>query len=170
MPALPIFIASLILIIGILTRVTRRELPLQTKTPDALSESVKAPTVTPFLHSSLPSSGQAGQAPTPTNSPTVSEHYSGTLQLFVYPNSRVIASTDTSRSLESSDGPDAITSWYKEKIMERGMTSRSFVQTKTNGNVLNALVATGNGQKISITIKSRQPLSTVSIDVSLQTY
>ena len=42
--------------------------------------------------------------------------------------------------------------WYKEKIKALGMNTTSFVQTKTNGDVLNKLVGSRGQQKVEVEI------------------
>ena len=97
-------------------------------------------------------------APTqiPSTSPTPSAGVpSATLTQFTYPNAAIGSQSDGSMTLTSTDDPQAITDWYKNKIKELGMSTRSFVQTKTNGNVHNVLAAAKNDDEIKVTITKK---------------
>lgn len=83
-----------------------------------------------------------------------------------YPNSRQAGSNDASLIFESSDDPDLITNWYKEKIRNLGMNSKSFVQTKTNGNVLNKLVGARGDKEVRVEIVKKNDESVTKITVS----
>lgn len=102
----------------------------------------------------------------PTNAPTQSA-VNASIDFYVYPGSTIINTSSSSLTLQSSDPPDAVTNWYKEKIKAEGMNAKSFVQTSTNGTVHNELVAAGNGKKILVSIKKNPDQSMVRIDVSL---
>lgn len=84
-----------------------------------------------------------------------------------YPNSLANEQSADHLSLQSTDSPDAITTWYKERIISLGANVKTFVTTKTNDNVLNNL--TGATGKAKITVKITQPagVSIVSIDVTV---
>ncbi|MFH0936824.1 MAG: hypothetical protein V1808_00850 [Candidatus Daviesbacteria bacterium] len=107
--------------------------------------------------------------PTPTssnNSPTSQTSGSG-LSDFKYPSSNQISSTPDTLILESNDNPDLITNWYKEKIRSLGYKSKSFVQTKTNRNILNKLGAASGSMEVRVEIKKTAEVSTVSITITL---
>ncbi len=167
MSTIPLIIAVAILLISVLMQA--RRVPSQQQTSDVLSSPTTTPTHTP-TDTPIPTHPTATHKPTFTPSPTIAPGTSGEISSLIYPGSIITSHTGAAFELESTDNAAAITDWYKARIKDRGMNTTSFVQTKTNGNVLNALVATGNRQKISITIKSNELSSTVSIDVSLQTY
>lgn len=84
---------------------------------------------------------------------------------WVYPNSKQIGSLDNTLLLESNDDPGKITDWYKQKIESMGMSAKSFVQTKTNDNVLNKLVAANGKEKIDIEINKKAGEQVVRIKV-----
>lgn len=86
---------------------------------------------------------------------------------FIYPNSVKINIDASSVILQSSDDPQVITNWYKEKITNMGMNTKSFVQTNTNGNVLNKLVAANSDFKVSVTVSKKNNQSSVEIAVSI---
>lgn len=93
---------------------------------------------------------------------------------FNYPSSNQISNVGNTLILESNDNPDLITDWYKEKIRSLGFKSKSFVQTKTNGNILNKLVAasaeldSASGSiEVSVEIKKSAEVSKVSITITL---
>lgn len=107
-------------------------------------------------------------SPTPTKSgPTQIPNADSSIDSYIYPGSSIINKSSSSLILQSADSPDTVTNWYKEKIKAEGLNAKSFVQTSTNGNVHNELVAAGNGKKILVSIKKDPDQSTVHIDVSL---
>jgi len=77
-----------------------------------------------------------------------------------------LESSSASSVFESNDDPDLITNWYKEKIKSLGMNSKSFVQTKTNGNVLNKLVGARGDKEIRVGIVKKNDESVTKITVS----
>lgn len=133
-----------------------------------------------ILGESIPTPPMAGPTqtpsptatPSPTNTPTLTptptkQIPSTNIEEFLYPSASIIAQSDNSLSLSSSDDTGTITDWYKNKIESLGMKTRSFVQTKTNDNVLNVLAAAKNGSEIKITIKKNAGEVKVSIIVEL---
>lgn len=109
-------------------------------------------------------------APTPSLNPLLSTPFSPSTDLnsFTYPSSKVINSDNNSLILESNDSASVITNWYKEQIQTEGMKTTSFVQTRTNGNVLNRLVGSNSYRKIDVEIrkKSDQPEVRMTIYVN----
>lgn len=99
-------------------------------------------------------------APTPTTVPTPPAFLN-----YIYPHAEVTFQTSSKLELESSNDPDAITDWYKNKIRGLGFSAKSFAQTNTNGEVFNKLSAARTGEKIEITIKKDQNASKVTITV-----
>ncbi len=86
---------------------------------------------------------------------------------FRYPNSSVSSSSDGHLILQSSDSADAITDWYKQKIIATGANVKSFVTTKTNDNVLNSLSGATGKANISVKINKPSGEASVSIDVTI---
>lgn len=80
-----------------------------------------------------------------------------------YPNSTQLAAG----KWQSSADPQVITNWYKSKIETLGTSAKSFVQTNTNGNVLNKLVAANGSSKVSVEISKSSSDSQTSILVVL---
>lgn len=108
-------------------------------------------------------------SPTPTTRPTsgVQLQQSITTSAFMYPNARQERFEDEKIKLETTDNPDAVTDWYKNKIKSFSMSAKSFVQTNTNGNVLNKLVG-DNGEievRIEITKKANDSVTKISVAV-----
>jgi len=58
--------------------------------------------------------------------------------------------------------------WHKEKITSMGMNAKSFVQTNTNGNILNKLVSANGETKVSIEISKNgsEAQTKISINIS----
>lgn len=112
-----------------------------------------APTDTPVP--TIPSS------PTPPDTQSSSTNQTD----FIYPGATIGSQSDSSMTLTSTDDAQAITDWYKNKIKELGMSTRSFVQTRTNDNVHNVLAAAKNNDEIKVTITKNAGESLVSIVV-----
>ena len=124
-----------------------------TKAPEVLSttsEPSPAPQETPVL----------------TIAPTIVPK--GTIFQLQYPGSTVAASTSTTLILNSSEDPDKITDWYKEKIKAGGYNVKSFVTTKTNGEVLNKLAGANGGGEVNITVSQASVGSNIEISVNLK--
>lgn len=86
-----------------------------------------------------------------------------------YPNSSQISTNVNTSVLESIDDPKTITDWYKEKIISLGYKSKSFVQTTTNGNVLNKLVGVSSGSEIRVDIEKKSTESKTRITIVITT-
>ncbi|OGG30112.1 hypothetical protein A2973_02280 [Candidatus Gottesmanbacteria bacterium RIFCSPLOWO2_01_FULL_49_10] len=120
-----------------------------------------APTV------SVTQTTQPTRGPTPTKTPTNEDQ---TLLSFLYPGGHRETQSITSLSLTSSDGPEAITTWYKETIRKYSFQTKSFVQTNSNGNIANLLVARSARYEIRVNITKTPHDSLTKIAVALQTY
>jgi hypothetical protein len=86
---------------------------------------------------------------------------------FFYPGATQISSHDNELKLESSDDPSKITDWYKSKIESLDMNAKSFVNTKTNGNVLNKLVGDNGDLEVRVEISKKENETKVKISVEL---
>lgn len=84
-----------------------------------------------------------------------------------YPNS-VQISQNESTIYESSDDADKITNWYKDKIKSMNMRVKSFVTTKTNGNILNKLVGADGKKEIKVEITKKDDDQKVTITVDFR--
>lgn len=84
---------------------------------------------------------------------------------YVYPNSRVLSSTDNNFELQTNDDPEIVTNWYKEKVNSQEFSARSAVSTKTNGNVLNKISAKG---LIKIEVEIRKALDASHTTISVK--
>ena len=125
-----------------------------------LGETV--PTNTPIPTESTPtptSPAERDLAPPDTN-----------LGDFIYPGATTGSQSDRTMTLTSNDDAQLITDWYKNKMKELGMNTRSFVQTKTNDNVNNVLTAAKYDDEINVTITKNAGESLVSIVVARSTY
>ena len=114
------------------------------------------PTPTPI---SIPTSIPSTSTPIPSSQINMSS--------FVYPGSIILNQSGDEMTLQSTDDPQAITNWYKEKITGTGMNAKSFVQTNTNGNVLNKLIGAKAGFKVKIQIEKNSSGNITAIKVSL---
>lgn len=130
-----------------------------TDTPTQTPEPTSTPSPTMTL--SLSPTSTIKPTTTPTSSPTSAQ---SSLISFVYPGSKSLGGD----SYSSSDDPEVITNWYKEKINSQGYSSKSFVTTKTNDKVLNKLSAAKNNKNILIEIsrenKNSESIITILLD------
>lgn len=83
-----------------------------------------------------------------------------------YPNSVVLESSNE-LILESEDDPETITNWYKGKIQEMGLRTKSFVQTRANDAILNKLSGANSDKEINVEI-SKNGNSKVKIKVNVK--
>lgn len=81
-----------------------------------------------------------------------------------YPSSTQVSQNGNTTIYESTDDSDIITNWYKQKIESLNMNVKSFVTTKTNGNVLNKLVGADENREIRVEITKRNgPKVTITV-------
>lgn len=129
-----------------LSEETTKVLSASDSEDDGLEDVIEDSDVEPTLTST--------STPAPTKPQETEAHQQvSTLEIYKYPNSQTINSTGNALSLVSNDGSDKITNWYKERIRSEGLNVKSFVTTKTNGNVLNKLVGASGWNEVSIEIK-----------------
>lgn len=163
-----------IVLVFIISAVTSYQvIAKKTKVPSPSPTPIQSdPTSTP---APAPTPTQPGATPTPSATVTIKQEVkdnsivSQTFNLadFKYPNSNQISGSDNTMNLESNDTPDLITDWYKEKIRSLGFKSKSFVQTKTNGNVLNKLVGASGNREIRVEVIKSADSPKVSINLSI---
>lgn len=87
---------------------------------------------------------------------------------FKYPNSNVVAENNEELFLKSTDDPELITNWYKALIKNFSMNIRNFLQTKTNGNVLNRLSAENKRREIDVDIAKQSNSREVEIRIRVK--
>ena len=147
----------------ITTKVDKKnEIVIDSPSPSPSVSSSVSPTPSPTPEeSSTPHNSVSITITTPKPAPTSQSTQDIGLQ---YPGSN----KTSSNTYTSSDDPQKITDWYKDKIKSLGANSKSFVQTNTNGNVLNKLVGAKSGLTISVEIKKAagdgQTVITVTLD------
>lgn len=127
------------------------------------------------IQTPIPASNAADATPTsipiptsipPTSTPVLSHQKN--IQSFIYPGSMILNQSGDKMTLQSSDESSDITNWYKEKITSLNMNAKSFVQTNTNGNVLNKLVGANAEFKVKIQIEKNSSSNVTAIEVSLE--
>ena len=133
-------ILGALIVILIVTALSRGAVLNQEKSADKKSE-VKSASEGEIEEKSI---SPEDQIPTPTPIPKQNQ---ASISL-KYPNSQKIGQEDGALFLESFDPPKVISDWYKEKIKSMGMRAKSFVQTSTNGNVLNSFVCSDGPKKV----------------------
>lgn len=150
-----------IIAIGIAAAVSFLNHPQNSNTQNVLStettteQEIKDPTPTP--QKEILSTPTA--SPSPTATPTPPQKQSGD---FIYPNSK----NTGGENYESTDDPDVITNWYKEKIKGMGMNIKTFVTTKTNGNVLNKLAGATSERNFQVEIGRKEGEAVTKIKIS----
>ena len=93
-----------------------------------------------------------------------------TVQLsgWFYPKSQKVESNAQELQLTSLDDPQAITEWYKDKIVSQGFPDKSFINTANNGNTVNQLVGNDGNRQVAVSIKrqSNSDQTIISVTVS----
>lgn len=107
------------------------------------------------------------ETPAPTTKP-IPNSYETNLDSYVYPNSKVAKMENFYLVLESNDESSAVTQWYKEKIRSEGMNVKTFVTTKTNGNVLDKLVGANSEKEIMVEVEKKASESKVTLTIQLE--
>lgn len=125
--------------------ITTTEIPVETETPTPTEKVQEIP---------IPTSTQSSTPPQQLNQADSTD--------LIYPGSNDKGGSN----YESDDDPDKITDWYKEKIKSMGMNVKTFVATKTNGNVLNKLAGANSKTNISIEIEKEETESITKIKIS----
>lgn len=69
---------------------------------------------------------------------------------------------------QSKDDPDTITQYYKNIFIRNNSKVKSFVITKTNGNVLNKLSGTINNKVLNVEIKKAKNSILTTVTLSLK--
>ena len=86
---------------------------------------------------------------------------------YIYPGSKVLSQSEKAMVLTSNDATEKITSWYERKIQADGINVRSFVKTKTNGNVMNKLVGAKQGAEIEVTVEKKVDETSTRVEISV---
>ena len=118
---------------------------------------VPTPTPTPIP---IPTSIPSTSTPTP--------FFQINMSSFIYPGSTILNQSEDKMTLQSSDDPQAITNSYKKKITSMGMNAKSFVQTNTNGNILNKLAGANGSINVSIEISKQNSESKTVIKILIK--
>lgn len=66
----------------------------------------------------------------------------------------------------TTDSPQTVTDWYKDKIRQSGMQTTAFVQNSVNGNINNVLVGSNGDRDVRVTIKKSPDNATTEITLS----
>lgn len=125
-----------------------------------VAKDTPTPLLTP-LPTQAENNNSQGTLPTPTPKPTLAT------SSFEYPNSRRIRVEGEIMVLETQDSPQVVTNWYKEKIRQLNMNAKSFVQTTTNGDVLNKLAGSDGKIEVRVEITKKKDQQVVMINVSV---
>jgi hypothetical protein len=152
----------------VIAQITPHDTDSPSPTPTESASPTPSPTIIPSFTPSATPSPRATAIAQINNSVSNSNANANNndLNQFRYPNGKTISSSSSEIKMESSDSPEKITDWYKEKIKSLGMNTQSFVSTNTNNNVLNSLAAAGQGINIKIEIKRDAGSSFTSINIT----
>lgn len=133
------------------------------------------PIITPTSSPTLTPTPTATLTPTApkkssTDSQSSKSQEQGSINEYLYPNAKVINISSQRATLESTDSEDAVSNWYKEKINDKVMRATAFVQTSTNGNVVNKLAGAKENYKVAVEIKKvpNQSITKITVVVSSQ--
>lgn len=148
----PIYVIAILLIIVAVGAISQQKTEKKVLTTDE-----EVPQATATLKP-IPSSIST-TLPQPTSTLNTSSE-------FRYPNSTVVSQNENSITLESSDDPNIITPWYKEKIRAMGINATAFSQTSVNGNISNKLAGAGDGKKIDVSITKSANESKTTIQLN----
>lgn len=89
------------------------------------------------------------------------------LSEYLYPGAKIVNQDSSGLELKTSDDPEGITDWYKEKIISQGMNVKTFVSTKTNGNVLNKLLGATSEKEVRVEIEKAKDGLFATVTLSL---
>jgi hypothetical protein len=84
---------------------------------------------------------------------------------YIYPGSKIAASSSQNLTLTSGDDPGKITSWYKAKIQSKNLNVNSFVSTQANDKILNKLV--GGSAQISINVEVSRDSASALVNITI---
>ena len=169
-----IIVASIIVVVGIISKnvFSDNSAVIETSeeniTPEVAGESdAQDDEAADYEYTTTPT-------PIPTNIPSTptptapNQNTSTSIDSYIYPGASVISNSGNQLTLTSAADTDAITDWYKDKIISSGANVRSFVKTKTNNNVLNKLVGDNGEIEISVEIikNSGDQVATIKVNIS----
>lgn len=160
-------ILTVLIVIVVLTALLQRNYSknIQREDKKLQEKIISAPTPKPTTEPTPTLESDSSLSIAPSLS---SESIDTSINNFIYPNSVVTNIGINSVVMQSNDSPQTITDWYKEKIKSFGMNVNSFVQTITNGNVLNRFVSAGSNFKINVRINKRVNDVKTQIEINLQ--
>ncbi len=134
----------------ITTSVTSTPIPTSSPTPiPTIQQSLPTPTIKPVNTINPTNIVNPTQITQPAN--------------WQYPNSQKRSENE----FVSSESPEKITQWYKDKIIATGYSSKSFVQTSTNAKILNKLVGAKQNNEISVEIYKNPEDANTTIKIAL---
>lgn len=149
------------LIIIYITSLTQKDFLKSSRKPAPIIPEMK---ISPINQPTLTPAPTVALTPIPSSVPSPARPNTNS---FIYPGSMKVSGEENNLVLQSSDDPQTITNWYKEKITNMSMSAKSFVQTSTNGNVLNKLAGANSSIKINVEISKKSNEGIVKISVSL---
>lgn len=88
----------------------------------------------------------------------------------LYPGAETVRLSGNRVNLKSTDSPEAITNWYKERISQMKMGINNFVQTSANGKTVNLLNAADERGKITVEISRQSSEERTDISVSIASF
>jgi hypothetical protein len=133
--------------------------------PFVSKETVKASAEKAAVTIPSPTVAKANEIkPTDSVSPVIDK------EQFIYPNASGIAAFENTIIFESNDDPMLITDWYKDVISNNGMTTKTFVLTKSNDNIFNNLVGSLENKELRVEIKRLNSQLTVTVLLTFINY
>lgn len=128
--------------------------------PEVLSEiSEESPSPLPSISPT--------HIPQKTSQPTIAPTAAFDISVFVYPGGTVIERSTSHLAITSTDSPNNIIPWYKEKISEYKFSAKSFASTNTNGNFLTKMAGSGADGELKVEIRKAAADTVTLIEVDL---
>ena len=87
---------------------------------------------------------------------------------FIYPGANIRSESGNFMVLDTTDNPQVVTDWYKEKIRSTGSNVTSFVTTATNGNIKNELEGAGTEMHVEVKIEKSAISDNVMVSVTFK--
>ena len=154
-------IALLLLIAGIIFNQSKLEAPVEVQKNEVLSEETENSSDDSEKEEETETSGPIGLENKPDpNIPS-------SLTNFYYPGAYVNSSSTEKLELESSDDPNKMTDWYKNKISSLGLHTQTFMKTNANGKVLNKLAGVNGSIEFQIEISKNTTDSRTKITITV---
>ena len=104
----------------------------------------------------------ATEEPTPTPEVEIQQN-----AYYIYPNANILLNTSEEVSLEVDADASGVADWYKSQIRDLGFNTKSFVQSKVNGQLEANFTAANGDQEIKVKINGSES-GVTSVEISFE--